>query len=462
MKRTEKFETSPKCSERNSRVVGQGKPSVTARREDSNPEETQLMEAVVESKNMTKALRRVEKNKGSAGIDNMEVKELSSYLKAQWPRIKEALLAGKYKPEPVRRVEIPKPEGRGKRMLGIPTVLDRLVQQALHQVLSPIFEPVFSEFSYGFRPGRSAQMAVKQAQEYMSEGRRWVVDVDLEKFFDRVNHDMLMARVARKVKDKRVLLLIRKYLQAGVMVEGLTKATKEGTPQGGPLSPLLSNVILDDLDKELERRGHKFCRYADDCNIYVRTEKAGKRVIESITGYLECRLKLKVNRDKSKVTRPWKSKYLGYSTTTHKKPKLKAAKESIRRLKKKLKMKFRKGRGHNLKRFIETELNIILRGWINYFQLSEVKEVFEELDGWIRRRLRCIIWRQWKKPGTRYKKLKGRGMTEEQARKSAWNGRGTWWNSGASHMNRVFPKRYFDSLGLVSLRDSMCQFQLTI
>lgn len=460
MKRTEKFKTSPKCSERNSRVVGPGEPSVAARRDNSSLEETQLMEAVVESKNMTKALHRVERNKGSAGIDNMEAEELRSYLKEQWPGIKETLLAGRYKPNPVRRVEIPKPEGRGKRMLGIPTVLDRLIQQALHQVLSPIFEPVFSESSYGFRPERSAQMAVKQAQEYVSQGRRWVVDVDLEKFFDRVNHDMLMARVARKVKDKRVLLLIRKYLQAGIMVGGLTTVRREGTPQGGPLSPLLSNVLLDDLDKELERRGHKFCRYADDCNIYVRTEKAGMRVLESITRYLERKLKLKVNRDKSKVTRPWRSKYLGYSMTVHKKPKLKAAVESIKRLKKKLKIEFRKGRGQNLKRFIEAELNLTLRGWINYFQLSEVKEVFEELDGWIRRRLRCIIWRQWKRPKTRYKKLRARGLTEEQARKSAGNGRGAWWNSGAPHMNEAFPKRYFDSLGLVPLYDNMCRFQL--
>jgi len=460
MKRTEKFEAGSEGSGRNLRVYEQGVTNITARREHFNPDATQLMEAVVERKNMMKALKRVEKNKGAAGIDDMQVAGLRTFLKNQWPEIKVSLLEGGYKPEAVRRVEIPKPGGKGKRILGIPTVLDRLIQQAFHQVLSPIFDSGFSEYNYGFRPGRDAHMAVKQSQTYVTSGKRWVVDIDLEKFFDRVNHDMLMARVARKVKDKRVLLLIRRYLQAGTMKDGLTTISREGTPQGGPLSPLLSNVILDDLDKELERRGHEFCRYADDFNIYVKTEKAAERVLTSVTEYLEHKLKLKVNRDKSGTGRPWKKKFLGYSMTLNKEPKLKVAAESVKRFKKKIKTKFRVGRGRNVKRFIEVELNPVLRGWSNYFQLGETKLVFGDLDGWIRRRLRCVLWRQWKKPRTRTKKLISRGISKERSLKSAQNGRGAWWNSGASHMNEGYPRRYFESIGLVSLVDRQRQFQL--
>jgi len=460
MKRTEKFEAGSECSRRNLRMYEQGVANITAKKEHSDQGTTQLMEAVVERKNMMKALKRVEKNKGAAGIDEMQVVELKSFLKEQWPEIKVSLLAGRYKPEAVRRVEIPKPGGKGKRTLGIPTVLDRLIQQALHQVLSPIFDSGFSEYSYGFRPGRDAQMAVKQSQAYVASGKRWVVDIDLEKFFDRVNHDMLMARVARKVKDKRVLLLIRRYLQAGTIKDGLTIISREGTPQGGPLSPLLSNVILDDLDKELERRGHEFCRYADDFNVYVKTKKAAERVLTSITEYLEHKLKLKVNRDKSGTGRPWKKKFLGYSMTLNKKPRLKVALESVKRFKKKLKTKFREGRGRNVKRFIEVELNPILRGWSNYFRLGETKLVYEDLDGWIRRRLRGVLWKQWKKPLTRTKKLRAQGISKERASKSAQNGRGAWWNSGTSHMNEAYPKRYFDAIGLVALADRQRQFQL--
>jgi len=460
MKRTEKFEAGSEGSERNSRGYEQGVEDITARKEHFNPGTTQIMEAVVERKNMMKALRRVEKNKGAAGIDDMQVAELRTFLKEQWSEVKASLLAGGYKPKAVRRVEIPKPGGKGERTLGIPTVLDRLIQQALHQVLSPIFDSGFSEYSYGFRPGRDAHMAVKQSQAYVASGKRWVVDIDLEKFFDRVNHDMLMARVARKVKDKRVLLLIRRYLQAGAMKDGLATISREGTPQGGPLSPLLSNVILDDLDKELERRGHKFCRYADDFNIHVNTGKAAERVLTSITDYLEHNLKLKVNREKSGTGRPWKKKFLGYSMTLNKEPKLKVAAESVKRFKRKLKTKFREGRGRNVKRFIEIELNPVLRGWGNYFRLGETKVVYEELDGWLRRRLRCVIWKQWKRPYTRMKKLMGRGLLKERAGKAAWNGRGPWWNSGASHMNEAYPKRYFDSIGLVALLDIQRKFQL--
>jgi RNA-directed DNA polymerase len=410
------------------------------------------MEAVVEGSNMRKAYERVVGNKGAAGVDGMSVADLGPYLRACWPRVKEDLLAGRYEPMPVLGVEIPKPSG-GVRQLGIPTVLDRLIQQGLHQVLCPIFDPHFSESSYGFRPGRGAHDAVLQAREHVASGRRWVVDMDLEKFFDRVNHDALMARVARKVEDKRVLGLIRWYLRAGMMRDGLVGQRVEGTPQGGPLSPLLSNILLDDLDKELESRGHAFCRYADDCNIYVGSRAAGERVLRSITRFLEEKLKLKVNAAKSAVDRPGNRKFLGYSMTFHKEPKLKVAPASVERLKQALKAELRRGRGRNLKRFIAETLRPKLRGWANYFKLAEVKGVFEELDQWLRRKLRCVIWRQWKRSITRAKNLMRRGLDETTAWKSATNGRGPWWNAGARHMNFAFPKKTFDAMGLPSLLD---------
>jgi RNA-directed DNA polymerase len=324
--------------------------------------------------------------------------------------------------------------------------------------MQPFFDPNFSERSYGFRPGRSAHQALRQTQAYVSEGRRWVVDMDLEKFFDRVNHDKLMARVARRVKDKRVLRLIRKYLQAGIMEEGMVSQRREGTPQGGPLSPLLSNILLDDLDKELERRGHAFCRYADDCNVYVRSKQAGGRVMASLTQFLHEKLKLRVNPDKSAVDRPWNRKFLGYSMTFHRKVRLKVAPKSVERFKAKLRVSFRKGRGRNLQRFIQ-ELAPILRGWMNYFRLAEVKGVIEELDQWIRRKLRCLLWRQWKRVKTRAKNLMKRGLDEKRAWESATNGHGPWWNAGASHMNEAFPKKYFDASGLVALLDQLHKLQ---
>jgi RNA-directed DNA polymerase len=390
----------------------------------------------------------------------MTVESLRPYLRKHWPHIKEQLLAGRYMPSPVRRVDIPKPNGKGMRQLCIPTVIDRLIQQALHQVMQPIFDCDFSKSSYGFRPGRSAHQAVLAARAYVSSGRRWVVDMDLEKFFDRVNHDVLMARVSGKVKDKRVLGLIRRYLQAGVLSDGVVSQRTEGTPQGGPLSPLLSNILLDDLDRELEKRGHAFCRYADDCNIYVRSKRAGERVLASVTQFLAKRLKLKINKTKSAVDRPWNRKFLGYSMTFHKQPRLKVAPASVKRFKSKLKELFRIGRGRNLAKFI-IELTAILRGWVNYFRLAEVKGVFEELDGWIRRKLRCILWRQWKRAITRAKNLKRRGLDEIRAWKSATNGRGPWWNSGASHMHACYPKSYFDKLGLVSLLNRLQRLQST-
>jgi group II intron reverse transcriptase/maturase len=387
----------------------------------------------------------------------MTVDQLDGYVREHWPSIKVALMGGTYQPQPVRRVEIPKPGG-GVRMLGIPTVVDRLIQQALHQILSPIFEEEFSEHSYGFRPGRSTHDAVRQAQRYVSDGRRYVVDLDLEKFFDRVNHDILMARLARKIEDKRVLALIRRYLQAGMMEGGTTTLRTEGTPQGGPLSPLLSNVLLTDLDRELERRGHAFCRYADDCNVYVRSKAAGERVMASLVRFLERRLKLTVNAAKSAVARPWERKFLGYSMTWHKRPRLKVAEASVKRLKGDLREMFRRGRGRKVAQLVE-DLTPKLRGWVSYFRLAEVKNVFEELDGWVRRKLRCILWRQKKRPYARARMLMSRGASEETAWRSAQNGRGPWWNAGAPHMNLAFPKSWFDHLKLVSLLESKQKLQ---
>lgn len=416
------------------------------------------MEAVVERNNLWQAYERVMRNKGAAGVDGLCVAEFKAWLQLRWPSVKAALLAGDYVPRAIRKVEIPKPNG-GVRTLGIPTVLDRLIQQALLQVLQPEFESEFSEHSYGFRPGRNAWQAVQRAQGYIREGRRWVVDLDLEKFFDRVNHDILMSRVARKIKDTRVLKLIRRYLEAGMMSDGLVSARLEGMPQGGPLSPLLSNILLTDLDRELERRGHRFCRYADDCNIYVGSEVAGQRAMVAITDYLERSLKLRVNREKSAVARPWERKFLGYSFTWHKQARLKIADSSLKRLKDKVREIVVGNASRNLIATIN-ELNLVLRGWTSYFRLTEVKGVLQDLDGWIRRKLRCLLWRQWKCPATRNKRLQARGVDATRAWMSASNGRGPWWNAGASHMNAAYPKRAFDTLGLVSLSDIQQRFQL--
>ncbi len=428
--------------------------SSTTVKTDHSPEErmVKLMDAVVERENMRQAYSRVMRNKGAAGVDGMPVADLKAHLQVHWPQIKEDLLAGRYQPSAVRSVSIPKPKGKGERLLGIPTVTDRLIQQALHQVLSPIFDMGFSESSFGFRPGRHARQAVQQARQYVSDGRRWVVDVDLEKFFDRVNHDILMSRVARRIKEPRVLQLIRRYLEAGMLSGGVISARGQGTPQGGPLSPLLSNILLDELDKELEGRGHCFCRYADDCTIYVRTKRSGERVMASISRFLECRLKLQVNTAKSVVARPWQRTFLGYSMTSHRRPRLKVPPEIVARLRAKLKVIFRRGRGNSLSRVI-AELTPILRGWMNYFRDIEVKGVLEALDGWLRRKLRGLLWRRWKRTHTRARNLMRRGLAEARAWTSVTNGRGPWWNAGASHMNHAFPKSYFVRSGLVSLLD---------
>jgi len=408
-----------------------------------------VMEEVVRRENLLAAHARVVANGGAPGADGMTVGELMAYCREHWPRIRKELLSGTYQPQPVRRVEIPKPGG-GVRTLGIPTVLDRMIQQALHQVLTPIFDPTFSADSYGFRPGRSAHQAVERAREHIAAGHRWVVDLDLAKFFDTVNHDVLMARVAFRVRDKRVLRLIGRYLRAGMLEGGLVSPRTEGTPQGGPLSPLLSNILLNDLDKELERRGHRYVRYADDCNVYVRSEAAGERVMTSLERFLEKRLRLKVNRDKSAVARPWSRGFLGYSVTVDRQPKLKVAPASIARLKQKLRTQLRPGRGKSLARTI-ADIAPLLRGWMAYFRLAEVKGTFEDLDQWVRRKLRCIRWRQWRRPRVRAKALIHAGLDPERAHASAYNGRGAWRNAGSSHMNQALPTAALQRLGLVSL-----------
>jgi RNA-directed DNA polymerase len=418
---------------------------------------TSLMDAVVERGNLMLAYQRVVENKGAAGVDHLVVTELKDHLKRHWPTIRARLLAGTYQPQPVRRVDIPKPQG-GVRTLGIPTVVDRLIQQALHQVLQPIFEPTFSAGSYGFRPGRNAHQALRQARQYVASGKRWVVDMDLEKFFDRVNHDLLMSKLAAQIGDARVLTLIRRYLQAGMMADGLVQPRTEGTPQGGPLSPLLSNILLTQLDRELERRGHVFCRYADDCNIYVASQRAGVGLLASLTGFLAERLKLTVNESKSAVARPWQRKFLGYSLTAHPRPKLRIAAPSLRKLTHTINDLLRGARGRSLGTTIQT-LNPVLRGWAAYFKLTETKRALAERDGWIRHKLRCILWRQWKRSAARARNLMQRGLTQERAWRSATNGRGPWWNAGASHMHAAYAKSWFDHLGLVSLLDTVQRLQ---
>jgi RNA-directed DNA polymerase len=407
------------------------------------------LEKVLSRENMWRAYERVVGNAGAPGVDGITVDERKPLLQARWEAIRQELLDGSYQPMPVRKVEIPKPGG-GARTLGIPTVVDRLIQQALYQALQAWYDVTFSDQSFGFRLGRGAHDAVERAREHVAAGHRWVVDMDLEKFFDRVNHDILMSRLARRIKDKRILRLIRRYLQAGMMEEGLVSPRIEGRPQGGPLSPLLSNILLDELDKELERRGHRFVRYADDCNIYVRSKRSGERVLESVERFLKDRLRLTVHRQKSAVDRPWNRKFLGYTFTTHFQPKLKVAPQSVTRFKSRLRELLRRGRGRSLPGIL-AELRPKLVGWVAYFRKAEVRIVFEELDQWIRRKLRAILWRQWKRNWTRAKELMRRGLDEARAWTSATNGRGPWWNAGASHMNQAVPTRYLHHLGLRSL-----------
>jgi group II intron reverse transcriptase/maturase len=416
---------------------------------DNGKSDVAVWKAVFEKENLRTALKRVESNKGAAGIDGMEVQDLSGYLKEHWKEVREALESGKYRPSPVRRVEIPKSDG-GVRQLGIPTVLDRLIQQAIAQMLTPMFEAVFSPYSFGFRPGRSAHQAVQKSQEYIQEGYDWVVDIDLEKFFDRVNHDMLMARVARVVKDKRVLKLIRAYLNSGVMLNGVVVETGEGTPQGGPLSPLLSNIMLSDLDRELEGRGHKFVRYADDCNIYVKTETAGARVMESVKKYLEKKLKLKVNPKKSKVERATRVKFLGFSFFKRKGEVLiRIANRTKERFMEKVRNLTKRTRSGKLEDIV-SEINRYVIGWTAYYRLAATPSVFEGLDEWVRRRLRQMLWKRWKRGTTRYRELVRLGVPLERAALGAV-GTSPWRMSRTPVINEALSNAFWQNTGLESI-----------
>ena len=398
-----------------------------------------LMEEVCERENLKGALKRVRANRGSPGVDGMRVQELPGYLKEHWPAIREQWQKGACQPQPVKRVEIPK-VGGGMRQLGIPTVLDRFIQQGVLQVLQKRWDRTFSEHSYGFRPGRSAHQAVAQAQGYIAEGRHWVVDIDLEKFFDRVHHDKLLGRMAQRVRDKRMLKLIRAFLNAGVMEKGLVSPTTEGTPQGGPLSPFLSNIVLDELDRELERRGHCFVRYADDCNIYVRSERAGRRVMESITGFITKKLKLKVNQGKSAVARPGKRKFLGFSFTDGREPTRRVAPAAL----------MRRTRTVGLDGMVK-ELSEYLTGWKGYFGYCQTPSVLRDLDSWIRRRLRCVAWKQWKRGRKRYTELRTRGVRKELAAQTAGSTHGPWRISRTPALSYALPNAFFDALGIPRL-----------
>ena len=424
-------------------------PSMAERSTERPAKATGLMEVIVSPENMKKALKRVMANAGAPGPDGMTTAELPLFLNQNWQGIREELLSGTYRPQPVRRVGIPKPDG-GHRYLGIPTVVDRLIQQAILQVLTPVFDPHFSKASYGFRPGRSAHQAIAKAQSYVEEGRRWVVDIDIERFFDNVCHDALMARVARKVDDKVLLKLIRAYFKAGVMEGGLTSPTEEGTPQGGPLSPLLSNIYLDDLDRELERRGHSFVRYADDCNIYVRSERAGMRVMEGITDFLGKRLKLRVNGEKSAVAQAYERDFLSFRITGGEKTKRSISPKARKRLRRRVKEITRRIRGISLEQVI-AELNTYLRGWIGYFGFCQTPSILQNLDSWIRRRLRSYIWGRHMRGRKRFAELKSRGVGRRLAASTAASNLGTWHLSHSPALSFAFPNAFFSELGLITL-----------
>jgi RNA-directed DNA polymerase len=429
-----------------------GTEPLTAKRTPESPaEEEQLMEEVCDRENLEIAWKRVRENKGSPGVDGLTIDDTVDYLREHWPAIRNQLLGGTYQPQPVKRVEIPKPDG-GVRKLGVPCVVDRLIQQALLQVLQKRWDPTFSEYSYGFRPGRSAHQAVAQAQAYVAEGYRYVVDIDLEKFFDRVNHDKLMARVAERVADKRVLTLIRAFLNAGIMEDGLVRPIDEGTPQGGPLSPLLSNLVLDGFDKELERRGHRFCRYADDCNIYVRSRRAGERVMASVCRFLTVKLRLKVNESKSAVARPEERKFLGFTISNDGSERRIAAK-SLERFKARARELTDRTRGVSVDQLVEPLARYLI-GWRGYFGFCQTPVVLSTLDAWIRRRLRMYIWRQWQNGANRFQELRRRGVPKLRAAVAAGSPTGFWRMSRHPAVNQALRNAYFDSIGLPRLAAS--------
>ena len=430
-------------------AMGGTETSTAARKSESSADVEKLMEEVCERGNLERALKRVESNRGSPGVDGMKVQDLRGHLVDHWPAIREQLLNGAYRPMPVKRVDIPKPGG-GMRQLGVPTVLDRFIQQAVLQVLQVRWDRTFSEHSYGFRPGRSAHQAVAQAQRYIGKGRRWTVDIDLEKFFDRVNHDRLMARLAQRIGDKAMLKLIRAYLNAGVMEYGLVSQRTEGTPQGGPLSPFLSNVVLDELDRELERRGHCFVRYADDFNIYVHSRRAGERVMENVTRWITRKLKLKVNHEKSAVDRPSRRKFLGFSFMDGTEPRVRIAPESLARFKERVRELTRRTRTIGMDRMVNA-LSVYLRGWLGYYGKCQTPSILIKLDSWIRRRLRNVVWKQWRRGRTRYAGLRAQGVQKDLAAQTAGSSHGPWRISRSPALSVGFPNAYFDSLGLVRL-----------
>lgn len=419
-----------------------------------------LMEKVLERNNRRSALERVEQNAGAPGIDGMKTQELRSYLTNNWKRIKDELLDGTYKPSSVRRVEIPKPDG-GVRELGIPTVLDRFIQQAIQQVLTPIFEQTFSDHSYGFRPKRSAQQAVQKAQSYIQTGKRFVVDIDLEKFFDRVNHDILMTKIFEHVKDRRILRIIRKYLKSGVMLNGCHVMTEEGTPQGGPISPLLANIMLNDLDKLLEHRRHSFVRYADDCNIYVASKRAGMRVFQSINNFIEKHLKLKVNFDKSAIDRPWKRKFLGFTFSMSKNTSIRLAPKTLDKFKQRVR-ELTKGRTSMSMEWRIKKLNEYLVGWSGYFWIAQTKTVFVELDSWIRVRLRMCTLNRWKRGKTKLRKLMALGLRKEWARMIAHSGKGSWRLAHTHQINMVLDFAYWQKQGLRNLVERCHELRVAV
>ena len=427
----------------------------SARRKSENlGSDVDLLEAMLERENLVRAWKRVKANKGAAGIDGRTIAETWQWLKADgWSVTREQLRSGSYRPQPVRPVQMPKPDG-GKRELGIPTVLDRLIQQALLQVLTPLFDPQFSKSSYGFRPKRSAHDALRQAKAYVTEGRSWVVDIDLESFFDRVNHDKLMTRVGRRVQDSRVLRIIRNYLEAGVMKDGVCVRKEDGTPQGGPLSPLLANIMLDDLDRFLEKRGHRFCRYADDCNVYVRSRRAGERVKAAMSRYLTSELRLRVNEAKSAVDRPSRRKFLGYSF--HGSSKLRIASKSIERLKAKVRELTRRSRSQNLEERLAA-VSRYLRGWMTYFALTEAPSVLRDLDSWIARRVRACVWKTWKRGATRIRKLRSFDVREDRVRMTAGCRRGSWYIAGGSVLKAALSGAWLREQGLIQLQDRWMQ-----
>lgn len=429
---------------------GGGSEPSAAKRDPERPAKFEaLMEKVCERRNLEEALRRVRANKGAPGIDGMTVDDLVDQLKQHWPATREQLLKGDYEPQPVKRVEIPKPDG-GVRKLGIPTALDRFIQQAVLQVLQRRWDPTFSPHSYGFRPGRSAHQAVTAAQGFIAEGYRWVVDLDLEKFFDRVNHDILMGRIAKRVNDPRLLRLIRAFLNAGVLEDGLVNPTDEGTPQGGPLSPLLSNIVLDDLDQELIRRGLRYARYADDCNIYVNSRRAGERVMASVTRFLTTRLKLKVNEAKSAVARPWERKFLGFSFTNHRQPKRRIAPKALERFKAKIRELTCRTGGISLTQMV-TNLSRYLLGWRGYFGACETPRVLRDLDSWVHRRLRAFLWKQWRRGGNKFAELRKRNVSRDLAAQTAGSRHGPWRISKSPALHIAFPTGFFTSLGVPRL-----------